>query len=85
MLSIACLSVLVKSTFSNAKIMSNFTFNVFSMMLNWSILYEREETFRWRALKTLKVLASKCSLNSSTLKDVEEFSRLDVLSASFIH
>ena len=63
--------------------MSNFTFNVF-MVLNWSILEESEEIFRWRALKTLKVLASKCSLNSSTLKYVEEFSRSDVLSASFI-
>ena len=35
------------------------------------------------SIKTLKVLASKCSWNSSTLKFVEEFSRSDVLSASF--
>ena len=35
-------------------------------------------------MKPLNLLVSKCSLNSSTLKYVEEFSGSDVLSASFI-
>ena len=34
--------------------------------------------------ENIKCVSTKCSLNSSTLKYVEEFSRSDVLSASFI-